>query len=231
AREGFRVLEGATGEAGLAMARAERPDVITLDVLMPGLDGWGVLAALKDDPDLAAIPVVMLSITDDRHLGFALGASEYLTKPIERAQLTAVLGRYRRPAGGGVLLVEDDPDTRAVLRRSLEKEGWRVSEAENGRQGLERVAAELPGLVLLDLMMPEMDGFEFLDALRQDDSRAGIPVVVITAKTLTDDDRRRLNGGVRDVVEKQSRSIELLLADVRTRVAAHVRRPGAGAAT
>jgi len=223
-KDGFRVLEAATGKEGLIVARAELPDVITLDVLMPELDGWGVLSALKSEPALASIPVVMLTITDQRNLGFSLGAAEYLTKPIERAQLSAVLARYRRPAGAGVLLVEDDAATRALLRRSLEKEGWRVSEAENGRVGLERVAAERPALVLLDLMMPEMDGFEFLEGLRSREPSDTPAVVVITAKELTDEDRRRLNGGVRDVVQKRSQEVELMLEDVRIRVASHARR-------
>ncbi|HEY9385259.1 MAG TPA: response regulator [Gemmatimonadales bacterium] len=228
-KDGYRVLEAADGERGLALARSERPDVITLDVLMPGTDGWGVLAALKNDPALAEIPVVMLSIMDERNLGYSLGAAEYLTKPIERAQLSAVLARYRRAPGAGVLVVEDDSATRAVLRRALEKEGWKVSEAENGRVGLERVAAETPALILLDLMMPEMDGFEFLDSLRAGNAAAP-PVVVITAKTLSDAERKRLDGGVREVVQKRSQDIEGLLSDVRKRVAAHARRAPAPAA-
>jgi PAS domain S-box-containing protein len=228
-KDGYRVLEAADGERGLALARSERPDVITLDVLMPGTDGWGVLAALKNDPALAEIPVVMLSIMDERNLGYSLGAAEYLTKPIERAQLSAVLARYRRAPGAGVLVVEDDSATRAVLRRALEKEGWKVSEAENGRVGLERVAAETPALILLDLMMPEMDGFEFLDSLRAGNAAAP-PVVVITAKTLSDAERKRLDGGVREVVQKRSQDIEGLLSDVRKRVAAHARRTPAPAA-
>ncbi len=219
-KEGFRVLEAANGEDGIRLARAERPDAITLDVLMPGLDGWGVLAALKDDPALASIPVVMLTVTDERNLGFALGAAEYLTKPIERARLSAVLARYRRAPGAGVLIVEDDADTRAVLRRSLEKEGWRVTEAENGRVGLERVHAEQPSLVLLDLMMPEMDGFEFLDGLRARPAVGAPDVVVITAKELTEDDRRRLSGGVSRVLQKGGQSSEDLVAEVRHCVAA-----------
>ncbi|MDH5549674.1 MAG: response regulator, partial [Gemmatimonadota bacterium] len=222
-KEGFRVVEAANGELGLALARNEAPDVITLDVLMPGMDGWAVLTALKAEPGLAAIPVVMLTITDERKLGFSLGASEYLTKPIDRAQLSAVLARYRRPPGAGVLIVEDDAATRATLRRSLEKEGWTVTEAENGRVGLEQLTGEPPALVLLDLMMPEMDGFEFLDELQSRDSTDPPPVVVITAKDLTDADRRRLNGGVRGVVQKRSQNIEGLLADVRRRVAEHAR--------
>ena len=225
-KEGFRVLEAADGEAGVRLARAERPDVITLDVLMPGLDGWGVLAALKDDPALASIPVVMLTVTDERNLGFALGASEYLTKPIERARLSAVLARYRRTPGAGVLIVEDDADTRAMLRRALEKDGWQVSEAANGRIGLERVRAERPALVLLDLMMPEMDGFEFLDGLRSGLDGRAPDVVVITAKELTADDRLRLNGGVSRVLQKGGQSHEEFIAALRSRIATS---SGAGA--
>lgn len=231
AREGFRVLEAVGGEQGLAMARSETPDVITLDVLMPGMDGWAVLTALKDDPTLAAIPVVMLTITDERKLGFSLGASEYLTKPIDRAQLSAVLARYRRPSGAGVLIVEDDVATRVSLRRSLETEGWTVTEAENGRVGLERLASTPPALVLLDLMMPEMDGFEFLHELRSRSSGDPPPVIVMTAKDLTESDRRRLNGGVRGVVQKRSRDIDGLLADVRRRVAEHARHSGSEVTT
>jgi PAS domain S-box-containing protein len=227
-KEGYRVLEAPNGERGLALARSERPDVITLDVLMPGMDGWGVLSSLKDDAALAAIPVVMLTITDERSLGFSLGAAEYLTKPIDRAQLSAVLSRYRQSSGAQVLVVEDDAATRAALRRSLEREGWSVTEAENGRVGLERVTAAPPALVLLDLMMPEMDGFEFLDALRSRQDGDTPPVVVITAKDLTDADRDRLNGGVRGVVQKQSQDIDRLLADVRRQVAEYARGSGTG---
>ena len=230
AKDGFRVLEAGNGEQGLALARAERPDVITLDVLMPALDGWGVLAALKSDPALASIPVVMLTITDERTLGFSLGASEYLTKPIERARLREVLQRYRHASDAGVLIVEDDAPTRALLRRSLEKEGWRVSEAENGRVGLERLDAERPALVLLDLMMPDVDGFGFLDGIRARALERPPAVVVITAKTLTDADRLRLNGAVRDVIEKGAQDLEGLLHEVRRRAVEHARRPSAGSA-
>ncbi len=225
-KEGFRVLEATGGDEGLALARAELPDVITLDVLMPGLDGWGVLASLKADPAVAAIPVVMLTITDERTLGFSLGAAEYLTKPIERAHLSAVLARYRRAPGAGVLIVEDDEATRGVLRRVLEKDGWTVTEAANGRLGLEQVQAASPALILLDLMMPELDGFGFLDGLRSMPAAAVPPVVVITAKELSDADRRRLNGGVSRVLQKGTRSGEELVREVRQLIAAHAGSAG-----
>ena len=216
AREGYRVIEAADGKTGLRLAREHRPDLITLDILMPGMDGWAVLSALKADPDLAATPVILQTIIEDRNLGFSLGAAEYLTKPIDRKQLAALVKRYVPTASTGpVLVVEDDAPTRALLGRALTKAGWTVADAENGRVALEWIAGTRPALVLLDLMMPEMDGFEFLDTLRKDETRRDIPVVVITAKTLTEDDRRRLNGGVERVVQKRTLDTDVLLAEVR----------------
>lgn len=204
-REGYRVEEAPDGESGLRVARELRPDVITLDVMMPGLDGWSVLGLLKEDPDVADIPVVMLTIADEEQLGYALGASEYLMKPIARDRLVAVLRKHgRRGDARQVLVVEDDTATRAVLRRMLGQEGWLVDEAENGNVALARLAGRTPDLILLDLMMPEMDGFEFLDALRGVPAWQRIPVVVLTAKDLSVEERRRLNGGVARVVRKRS---------------------------
>ena len=214
-REGFRVETAPDGETGLRMARELIPTIITLDVMMPGMDGWTVLTTLKGDPALAGIPVVILSVVDEKPMGFALGVSEYLTKPIDRRGLAAVLAKYApMSATRSVLVVEDDAATRATLRRTLEQHGWQVDEAVNGRIALERVAERLPALVLLDLVMPEMDGFEFLEGLRR---RAvpPVPVVVITAKDLTDEDRRRLNGGVARVVEKARGGPEAVLAEVQ----------------
>ncbi len=220
-REGYGVVEAADGETGLRLAKELHPDLITLDILMPGMDGWTVLAGLKADPALAAIPVILQTILEDRNMGFALGASEYLTKPIDRKRLAALVKRYvPSPTAGPVLIVEDDAPTRALLGRALTKAGWIVAEAENGRVALQRIAESRPALVLLDLMMPEMDGFEFIDALRRDETRRDIPVVVITAKTLTDADRRRLNGGVERVVQKHALNAEALLAEVRALVGA-----------
>ena len=217
-KEGFRVVDAPSGEAGLELARAERPSVITLDVLMPGMDGWAVLSALKADSDLADIPVVMVTIMDDRNLGFSLGASEFLSKPIDRGRLLEVLrGHLVDDAAGGVLIVEDDEPTRAVLRRTLEKEGVEVFEADNGRRALEALNEVAPRLILLDLMMPEMDGFQFLEAIR-DTRWAAVPVIVITAKDLTVEDRRRLNGGVERVVEKGALEVGQLLDEVRALV-------------
>jgi CheY-like chemotaxis protein len=219
-KDGFQVVAAANGEEGLRMAREVRPDAITLDVMMPQMDGWTALAALKADPQLAEIPVVMLTIVDERSVGYSLGAADYLTKPIDRNRLLAVLRRYRRsePAPT-VLLVEDDATTRQMMRRLLEKEGWTVTEAENGREALARVARHVPSLILLDLMMPEMDGFTFLEELRHREAGRAVPVVILTAKDLTPEDRDRLNGHVANVLQKGAQPYEALAAMLRERLA------------
>jgi CheY-like chemotaxis protein len=222
AREGFRVVTAAGGEEGLRLARQFGPDAITLDVMMSGLDGWAVLAALKSEPATADIPVVMLTMVDDRNLGYALGAADYLTKPIDRDRLLAVLTRYRRDRP--ILVVDDDADARLLLRRMLEKAGYVVVEAEHGRAALARLAELTPELILLDLMMPEMDGFEFLDELQHLPAHRSIPVVVFTAKELTPEDRQRLSGSVERTLAKGSVSREALLAEVGDLLAASVAR-------
>jgi DNA-binding response OmpR family regulator len=215
-KDGFRVEVAADGRSGLEMAKTIKPTVITLDVMMPSMDGWAVLSALKADPATADIPVVMLTIVDDKSMGFALGAADYFTKPIDWHRLGAVLHHYRKPAGRQtVLLVEDDERTREMLRRTLQKEGWEIREASNGRLALEQLAAGIPTLILLDLMMPEMDGFSFMQELRKRADCARVPVIVITAKDLTEDDRRRLNGHVARILGKSGISRDQLVAEVR----------------
>ncbi len=215
-KDGYRVEVAGDGRTGLEMARRLKPAVITLDVMMPSMDGWAVLTALKADPVTADIPVVMLTIVDDKNMGFALGAADYFTKPIDWQRLGAVLKKHRRPAADQtVLIVEDDERTREMLRRTLQKEGWQVREAANGRLGLEQLAHGLPGLILLDLMMPEVDGFGFMQELRKHPACSQIPVIVITAKDLTEEDRRRLSGEVARILGKDSTSREQLVAEVR----------------
>ena len=226
-KEGFRIVTASAGEEGLRRARELRPDAITLDVMMPGMDGWAVLSALKADPDLADIPVIMLTIVDDRNLGYALGASDYLTKPIDRERLVTVLKHYRREHP--VLVVDDDAGLRQLLRRMLEPEGYTVVEAENGRVALERLRDVSPSVILLDLMMPEMDGFEFVAEFRRHEAWRAIPIVVVTARDLSRDDRERLNGHVERILQKGTHGRDQLLAEVRELVTASVarRRPRA----
>jgi CheY-like chemotaxis protein len=225
--EGFGVAEADGGAAGLELARTLKPDAITLDVLMPGMDGWAVLSALKADPGLAGIPVLMLSMLDDKSLGFALGASEYLSKPIDRERLRELLRRYRKDGPCDVLIVEDDPATRELLARLLESEGWAVASAENGRVALDALERHTPSLILLDLMMPVMDGCQFATTLRRQPRWREIPVIVLTAKDLTAEDRRMLNGDVQGVLQKGALSREELLREIHDRMAASV-GPGQG---
>lgn len=223
-KEGFRMVAAQSGAEGIRLAKTVQPSVITLDVMMPGMDGWAVLTALQADPILANIPVIMLIIVDDKTMGYTLGATEYLTKPVNWRRLASILHKYRCAAPPcPVLIVEDDATMREMLRRTLERAGWTVTEATNGRAALQRVAENRPDLILLDLMLPEMDGFAFVEALRQHEPWRDIPVVVITAKDLTPNERYRLHGYVEQVLQKGMYSRETLLREVHDLVAAHVR--------
>ncbi len=214
-KEGLRMVAAADGKEGLQLAKTLHPDAITLDVLMPGMDGWAVLAALKADRALADIPVIMITIADEKHVGYALGVADYLTKPIDWKRLTAILQTYKRAGSSPrVLLVEDHTRTRNMLRKRLEKQGWPVIEAENGRVALERLAEGAPDVILLDLMMPEMDGFQFLDQLRTEERWRSIPIIVITAKDLTAEDRQRLNGYVEGILQKGAYNTDGLLREI-----------------
>ncbi len=202
-KDGFEVATAGSGEEGLRLAHKLQPAVITLDVMMPDMDGWSVIRALKADPVLHNVPVVMLTIVDDKSKGYTLGATDYLTKPVDRNQLHKALARYYVPGEPcSVLLVEDDQATREMMVRTLEKSDWVVNEAGNGREALEQLAQAKPRLILLDLMMPVMDGFEFLLEMRANSEWQNIPVIVLTAKDLTEEDRRMLSSRVEQIVEK-----------------------------
>jgi CheY-like chemotaxis protein len=193
-----------------------QPAAITLDVMMPGMDGWAVLAALKADPAVRAIPVVMLTMVDDPNRGFTLGAADFATKPVNRGRLSRLLRKHSAAgAPGGVLVVDHDGAARSLLRAMLEAEGWEVREAENGRVALARMEEERPRLVLLDLLMPEMDGFEFTEEVRRDAGLRSVPIVVVTSHDLSREERQRLNGYVETIVQKAGDSPDALLHRVR----------------
>ena len=226
-REGFRVVTAWGGKEGLRLAKELKPAVITLDVIMPEVDGWSTLNQLKADPELADIPVILITMIDDRQKAFTLGAADYMVKPIDRERLSHIINRFvcENPPCT-VLVVDDDPAVRDMLRRTFTKEGWEVVEAENGRIGLERLDTTTPELVLLDLMMPEVDGFQFLEEVRANEATKQLPVIVLTAKTLTTEDRLRLNGSVEKVLQKGSLAISDLERELRTLVAACLREKG-----
>src|SRR5262245_42637864 len=194
-REGFEVHLASGGEEGMRLAREVRPSAITLDVMMPGFDGWAVLTALKSDPSTHNIAVVMLTVADDLTRGFTLGASDYVTKPIDWNRLSEILHKYSA-APSTILVVEDEPLQREHVSQALALAGWNVVEAANGREALRRMESERPAVILLDLIMPEMDGFEFLEELRRRPAAENTPVIVVTAKDLDEQDRRRLKGSV-----------------------------------
>jgi PAS domain S-box-containing protein len=228
AKEGFSVGVATNGAEGLRIAKELKPDAITLDVMMQGMDGWSVLEQLKADPDLMHIPVVMISIVDDRTRGFALGAAGYLTKPIDRQKLVDTLKLFHKKTAspsvfGQVLVIDDDPNQRDMVSRTLEKEGWVVEEAENGLEGLKMLDIFAPDLILLDLMMPEMDGFQFLTELQKTEQGRAIPVVVVTAKDLTSEDFEQLRG-VQDILIKSAYERESLLNKISQLINAQIQK-------
>jgi CheY-like chemotaxis protein len=215
-KQGFKVVTASSGKEGLLLARQINPIAITLDVMMPGMDGWTVLAAIKADPNLAHIPAIMMSIVDNHNLGYALGATDYLLKPIDLRQLLGVLQKYRTDRhSNSVLIVEDDRATREILTRQLSKEGWQVTAVDNGRKALESLANHLPRLMVSDLMMPEMDGFELIHELRQNQAWRELPVVVLTAKELSSLEQQKLQGHVERIFQKGSCSSDVLLTELQ----------------
>jgi len=180
------------------------------------MDGWTVLRKIKADKNLKAIPVLMVSMIGDRGMSYELGAVDAIQKPVDRKKLRGFVEKYAKGKSSSVLVVEDDPAARANIRSSLEKADWKVTEAENGAIGLEAVENKKFDLVLLDLMMPVMDGFEFLHKLRDSNTpSAGTPVIVITAKDLDAKDRVRLTGSVDEIIAKSGRSIEQIMGEVK----------------
>lgn len=218
-KNGFRVVTAMDGREGLETARALRPRAILLDVTMPRMDGWSVLRALRSDPELGDTPIIMVTVLDEQNLAFSLGATDYLQKPIDWAALEAAMARFRPPlCEGPVLIIDDEADARGRMETLITREGWRTVSAKDGYAGLIAVQAERPCLILLDLMMPEMDGFAFLRALRAKPEWSTIPVVVLTAKDITAEDRRRLAGKADRVIQKGQLSLSDLGDAVRALV-------------
>ena len=207
-REGYAARTAADGPSGLAVARRLKPHAILLDVTMPGMDGWSVLSALKADPELCTIPVVMVTFHSERALAASLGAADYVMKPVDWNRLRHVMEGLRDKEGD-VLLVDDEPAMRQLARQALERNGWRVIEAADGAEALAQVARAIPRVILLDLAMPIMDGFTFLRELRARLDCAHVPVVVLTALDLTAEDRRRLRGANQVLHKGETRMSDL----------------------
>src|ERR1700738_2860334 len=222
---GFTVITAAGGGEGLKRAKEYHPIAITLDVIMPDIDGWTVLAALRGDPELADIPTIMATILDEQWHGMTLGAVGYLTKPIDRKKLVDLIAKYRRPSGPTrVLIIEDDATQRERIRSWLEPQNWSLIEADNGRVALDRLSECIADVILLDLMMPEMDGFQFVAEMQKHPMWIQIPIIVVTARDLTVEDHARLNSGIEVVLRKESFRPTTLIESIR-RVVTQSRLP------
>jgi CheY-like chemotaxis protein len=217
--EGFLVLHAASAEAALVLAAQQPLSLITLDILLPNMDGWEFLSHLKQVPELSRIPVVIISIVADRNKGFALGAAAVMQKPISRQELyesLVALGLF--PVSQGrtlkVLVVDDDP--RAVERIAVDILGLAstVLRAYGGREAIDAARRELPDLIVLDLMMPEVNGFDVVEALNEQPDTARIPILVVTEK-ITAGDRAKLNGYVTTIMEKAEFDRDRFVAEVR----------------
>jgi CheY-like chemotaxis protein len=211
--EQFRVMSAADGVEGLTLAREVRPTVIILDIHLPRLDGWTVLAELKSDPVLSQIPVIMMSVEEQRARGFSFGACEYLVKPVEPDRLVSVVRRAILPEAGDVLIVDDDAQTREVVARTLRRAGYSTVEARDGEEALLRARVLAPGLMILDLLMPGVDGFEVLRTIRSEGLR--MPVVVLTGKKLVPDEERTLRDGLARIVHKGGSALDLVVREAR----------------
>ena len=215
-KQGYRVVGLTDPSRVVEEARRIRPFAITLDVMMPGKDGWQVIQELKADPETRDIPVVMCTIVSEKGRGLSLGAADYLVKPILEQDLIAALDRLDREEGRHrVLVVDDQPDDRNLLRRMIEtQEGYEVIEAGSGQEAILLVHQRRPHIIILDLLMPEMDGFAVLEALKANESTRTIPIIVVTAKELTERDRQVLNNRIEALIQKGVLQREELLEDV-----------------
>jgi len=211
--ERFRMVSASDGVEGLTLAREVRPTVIILDLHLPRLDGWSVLAELKSDEALAQIPVIMMSVEEQRARGFSFGACEYLVKPVEPDRLVSVVRRALVPSAGDVLVVDDDQHTREMVSRVLRRAGYTTVEARDGEEALLRARVLTPGLVILDLIMPGVDGFEVLRTLRHEGMQ--MPVVVLTGKALVNDEERMLREGLARVVQKGGTALDNIVREAK----------------
>jgi CheY-like chemotaxis protein/nitrogen-specific signal transduction histidine kinase len=223
---GLRVLGVGDGLAGMDAVRRQRPAAVVLDIHLPDLDGWDVLAALKADPSTVAVPVVIVSIVDERGRGFALGADEYLVKPVSRDDVLSALARVRAlPDRGTLLAIDDDPMSVELVKTVLQPAGWTVVTAADGATGIVLARTRKPTAILLDLLMPGIDGLTVVEVLRADPETADIPIVVLTAKALSAADKERLKGRISYVAQKGDFDQALLIDLVRRAAANRVTTP------
>ncbi|MGB2868075.1 MAG: response regulator [Bacteroidota bacterium] len=227
-KEGYSPVSAGNGNEGLALARKLLPKVVILDVMMPQKDGWAVLRELKDDPALKSIPVIMHTIIDNRNLGFAVGAQDYLIKPVDHDTLIKTIKRYERPARAlNILIVDDEYDQREILSRLLLKEGWKVRTADGGRSALTLLGEALPDVITLDLIMPNMDGFEFLKLVKENERWSRIPILILTSMDLKKIDYDTLTKSAATILRKREFDPQQLLNILRRYAQTTIHEPEA----
>jgi CheY-like chemotaxis protein len=220
--DGFEIAVAQDGDTAISQARVLHPFAITLDIMLPGRDGWEVIQELKDDPETADIPIIILSMLDNRQLGYSLGAAEYLVKPVSRKALLERLAHLRGASSlQHVLVVEDDLVEQRVLGMLLREAGLEVTAFSSGASALEWLQDHVPDLITLDLMMPGMDGMEVLDEINQRPNLRGVPVLIITAKEIFPEDRARLNSRIAAIIRKGPTQRDFLLEEVRRHLQRH----------
>jgi signal transduction histidine kinase/DNA-binding response OmpR family regulator len=218
---GYSATFSNNGEEGLKMALSLKPDLILLDIFLPGINGWEVLHSLKNNPQTCDINVVMISMLEEKNKGYVMGASDYLVKPFDQKQLVQTLSRYvinHNITGGNlgrVLIVDDDSDARLILRTALKSFNVKIDEATNGAEALEQISKNKPNLILLDLMMPVMDGFEFLSRMRSSADLFNISVIVNTSKELSSIDKEKLSGYTAKILRKGDNSQDNILTEIK----------------
>jgi len=215
---GYTCVGAQSGDEGIAMARQLHPHLITLDIMMPHRDGWSVLQSLKSDPELRHIPVVIVSIIENKALGFSLGVSDYIVKPFERKDLLERLRRLENGVLKKVLVVDDDPGIARLLQESLKQEGYSVEVADNGREALLRLSQNPPDVMFLDLMMPGASGFDVLEAMSKNPACKFTRVFVMTAKHLTPKETEYLEQRVEMIVQKSARNLQEILGMIKSKL-------------
>ena len=226
--EGYNTITATSGKKALELAETHRPFAITLDVIMPEMDGWEVLQDLKKNPVTADIPVIIVSVSDDRETGFALGAVGCITKPFTREALIIEINKIGRPRPHSIMVVDDNEIDLREMARVIEEEGIKAVLADSGSNCMEMLKEDLPDILVLDLMMPGMDGFELLDRVRMDPKTGNLPVIIVTAKDLTIEDRKRLEGSVSSILAKSDTTSKALLEEIKeilTKIEGHLESP------
>jgi CheY-like chemotaxis protein len=214
---GYRVIPAGSGREALAVAKRLKPFAITLDIMMPGMDGWDVLKYLKHDSETSNIPVIVISMLDDAEVGFSLGVVDYFVKPVEKNALVAALNNLKDALGidmPKVLVVDDEPDAVELVASMIEPSGFEILCAYGGEEGINKSFSEHPDVLILDLMMPDVSGFDVVSRLKMDPETRNIPIIVCTSRDPTSEDIIQLRGDVISVMRKGEFARDELIREI-----------------